>query len=212
MATHEQATQVTRGMRGVAPLTSLHDETSWGTAALKHTTSWQHIDDEGFATMVTNMVGLKYWVVTRRQHGGADTSPHGRMDSAVAFGPTLRPRSASDDLFDHEGVLLSPGSVLYVILSPDCPILTCDSFMRPSTPHYVLTVEDSITYGRHFYCASTISNSVYGIIHCFVLGFGVMNVQHDNTRTLMRRIMAMWYKHFVVHGEEDSPGRIHAPW
>jgi hypothetical protein len=81
------------------------------------------------------------------------------------------------------------------------------SFMRPSTPHYVLTVDDSITYGRHFYCASMISDSVYGIVHSFVLGLGVTNTLHTTTKTLMQRIMAMWYMHFVC-GEMDSPGKL----
>jgi hypothetical protein len=89
--------------------------------------------------------------------------------------------------------------------------LSVYSFMRPSTPHYVLTVEDSITYGRHFYSASTISDSVYGILHSFVLGIGVTNTLHDNTKTLMRRIMAMWYIHFVEAGEE-SPSTFHSDW
>jgi hypothetical protein len=78
--------------------------------------------------------------------------------------------------------------------------------MRPATPHYVLMVDDSITYGHHFYCASTISSSVYGIIHSFVLGAAVTNALHEETKTLMRRIMAMWYVHFVLSDEGQSPG------
>jgi hypothetical protein len=69
--------------------------------------------------------------------------------------------------------------------------------MRPTTPHYVLTVENSITYGRHFYAVSTISDSVWGAVHAFVLGCAVTNTLHDNTRTLFRRVMAMWYDHFI---------------
>ena len=111
-----------------------------------------------------------------------------------------------DDVFEHEGVLLEPGSVLYVYAPILCDIYSITgSFMRPSTPHYVLTVADSITYGRHFYSASNISDSVYGVVHSFVLGLGVTNTLHDNTKTLMRRIMAMWYVHFVDGGKE-SPG------
>jgi hypothetical protein len=69
--------------------------------------------------------------------------------------------------------------------------------MRPTTPHYVLTVENSITHGRHFYAASTISESVWGAVHAFLLGTAVTNAFHDTTRTLFRRVIAMWYDHFV---------------
>ena len=69
--------------------------------------------------------------------------------------------------------------------------------MRPTTPHYVLTVENSITYGWHFYAASTISDSVWGAIHAFVLGTTVTNAIHDTTRTLFCWVMAMWYDHFM---------------
>ena len=69
--------------------------------------------------------------------------------------------------------------------------------MHPTTPHYVLTVDHSITYGRHFYAASTISQSVWGAIHAFLLGTAITNAIHDNTRTLFCRVLAMWYDHFI---------------
>ena len=63
IATHEQAMQITCGMKGIMLIKALSDEMIWGTAALKDAVSWQHIDDEGFGTVVTNMVGIKYWVL-----------------------------------------------------------------------------------------------------------------------------------------------------
>ena len=72
--------------------------------------------------------------------------------------------------------------------------------MRPSTPHYVLTVENSITFGRHFYSSASLSDSVYGVIHSFVLHLGVTNTLHENvTRTFLHRIMALIHDHYVVH-------------
>lgn len=113
IATHEQAMQITRGMKGIMPIKALSDEMIWGTAALKDAVSWQHIDDEGFGTVVTNMVGIKYWVLARRRHTKAsERNGDSGFGSAKAFGQTLRPTSAYVDLFEHEGVLLEPGSVL----------------------------------------------------------------------------------------------------
>jgi len=78
--------------------------------------------------------------------------------------------------------------------------------MKPTTLHYVLTVEDSITYGRHFYTMSTISDSIFGVLHSFVVGLGATNTLHEaGTRTFLHRIMAMWQQHFT--GLIKSPGK-----
>lgn len=111
IATHESAMQITRGMKGIASIPSLADEMIWGTAALQNAVSWQHVDDEGFGTVVTNMVGSKYWVLARPRSDRQDKSV-GDMGSSMAFGKTLKPTTAYDDVFEHEGVLLEPGSVL----------------------------------------------------------------------------------------------------
>jgi hypothetical protein len=99
-------------MKGLTPFTPLNDETIWGTAALKHAISWQHIDDEGFGTVATNMVGSKYWVLARRRRDDSSSSERGNMGTVMAFGGSIRPTSASPDLYEHEGILLTPGSVL----------------------------------------------------------------------------------------------------
>jgi len=64
--------------------------------------------------------------------------------------------------------------------------------MKPHTPHYVVSLEPSIVWGRHFYASSTIRASVIGIVQTFVMGLAVTNALHDNTRTLLRRLMVMW--------------------
>jgi hypothetical protein len=66
------------------------------------------------------------------------------------------------------------------------------SYMRPCTPHYVITIDHAITFGRSFYSSSTIWQSVIGIIQTFVMDGGLTNAIHENLRTLLRRIMHMW--------------------
>lgn len=79
--------------------------------------------------------------------------------------------------------------------------------MKPTTMHYVLTPEDSITLGRHFYSASTISDSIFGVIHSFAVGLGATNTLHESgTRTFLHKIMAMWQEHFT--GLVQSPGEL----
>ena len=105
--------QATRGMAGLPDMNPLTDETCWGTAALRHATSWSHIDDEGFGTVVINMVGSKYCVLAR-QHRDAPEESKGDMGTKLAFGKTIRPWSASDQDLEHEEMLLTQGTVLCV--------------------------------------------------------------------------------------------------
>ena len=101
-----------RQRRGLQTLKSLSDELIWGTAALKHATSWQHVDDEGFGTVITNMAGSKYWVVARRRRDSPPSQWQGSMCRGVSFRETIRPFDASADVYEHEGVLLTAGAVL----------------------------------------------------------------------------------------------------
>jgi hypothetical protein len=100
--------QESLGHPGVAPLDPLTNELIWATTALKHATTWHHIDDEGFGTVVTNKVGLKYWVLARQRRDA--TSPQGDLRSV--FGFDKGPVDAGSDVYEHEGILLEPGTVL----------------------------------------------------------------------------------------------------
>jgi hypothetical protein len=61
----------------------------------------------------------------------------------------------------------------------------------------VLGVENTIMHGRHFYATSCIATTCYGIIHTFVLNYTITNAQHNETRTLLRRMLAMWIDYYM---------------
>ena len=123
LASHEAAWLTSRGRPGFLSHISLSEDMVWATAALKHAMSWTHINDEGFATVATVDVGSKYWVVAR-PHQKNQINGLGDMDTINAFGlpqssddnttnpQTWNPGRANTDLFDYEGVLLTPGTVL----------------------------------------------------------------------------------------------------
>ena len=102
----------TRGIWGFPALNPRTVNTSWGTAAMKHAVSSPHIDDEGFGTVVTNMVGTKYWVVTRCRRDAPSGSHLGDMGTVKAFGNKLKTVSTNADIYEHEAVLLTAGTVL----------------------------------------------------------------------------------------------------
>lgn len=80
----------------------------------------------------------------------------------------------------------------------------CDSYQRPSTVHYVVSTEDAIVYGRHFYCTSSIITSVSGIVHAFMLGNFITNDSHDRTRTLLRRLIFLWLNYYKTDKKEGN--------
>jgi hypothetical protein len=84
----------------------------WGTTALKHATTWFHIDDDGFGTVVTNMVGAKYWVLGKQRSNCRAGRSVGDMGTTLAFGKELRTTSAREDEMEHEAVVLTAGTVL----------------------------------------------------------------------------------------------------
>ena len=50
--------------------------------------------------------------------------------------------------------------------------------MRPATPHYVVTLEPTMVYGKHFYCDSTLDRSCYGVVHALLADQLVTNTSH----------------------------------
>ena len=84
----------------------------WGTTALAGATSWIHVDANGLATQVENVAGAKYWVLLRRCHKNAQTDGHSHTSSVGIYPQDWEPWTAGKDLFEHEGLLLTPGNVL----------------------------------------------------------------------------------------------------
>lgn len=77
--------------------------------------------------------------------------------------------------------------------------------MKPCTPHAVLGTAPSIVLGRHFYAASTIRRSAFGVLHTFILGLFITNTSHeDGTKSLLRQVMALWYRHFIIYEKFGS--------
>jgi len=69
--------------------------------------------------------------------------------------------------------------------------------MRPNTPHAVFTPENAICHGGHFYAATTMTDTFYGITHSFVADSLITNVQHQNSRRMIRKIVDLYYSAFV---------------
>lgn len=76
------------------------------------------------------------------------------------------------------------------------------SYMRPNTPHIVMTLESSITYGRHFYATSTMRATAVGIVHTFLLNSEITNTDHPACWKILQRMLLFWFEE--LKGQEQE--------
>lgn len=61
-------------------------------------------------------------------------------------------------------------------------------------------IDGTIVLGRHYYALCHIRRSCWGIVYTFVMGVGITNTYHDDgPRSMLRQLMALWYKHLIIH-------------
>jgi len=77
--------------------------------------------------------------------------------------------------------------------------------------HYVVTIENAITIGRHLYPSACSQDTAFGIIHTFVLNYMITNTLHDDLYTMLRRIMAMWHLNYDEDPFFHGHGNPHVP-
>jgi hypothetical protein len=117
LASNQIAWQHTRCSPGMVPDNPPSDHLIWATTATKGATSWTHIDSNGLGTFVDNIVGSKYWVVMNRRREifedvTSAQNPLGDLSSMHALPKNWDPWSAVGEAFEHEAVVLTPGSLL----------------------------------------------------------------------------------------------------
>jgi hypothetical protein len=106
------AWQQTRGQRGLARENPPSDDLIWGATALAGATSWVRIGVNGLCTQVENVCGINYWVLLNRRRDRPANDPRGDMASIDAFPDDWVASSAGREIFEHEGIVLTSGSLL----------------------------------------------------------------------------------------------------
>ena len=70
--------------------------------------------------------------------------------------------------------------------------------MRPGTIHAVFTTEDAICRGGHFLATHTMSETLYGAIHCFFKGIVLTNIDHPTIQSRVNVIICYFYMALVL--------------
>lgn len=91
--------------------------------------------------------------------------------------------------------------------------------MRPCQRHYVLTLLEAIVFGKHFYSASTIRETCYGIIQSFLFNAYITNTEHAHVLYLVPEFLPWWLEHYELDNSAfmASPSQycnayLHRPW
>ena len=89
---------------------------------------------------------------------------------------------------------------------------TCLRYMRPNTPHYVLTPQVAICHGGHFYAMSAICDTVFGLYHMFALSNFITNVEYSQaSRLLLQRLIMHTHNVLVVGGVDAQFSQLPDP-
>jgi hypothetical protein len=81
--------------------------------------------------------------------------------------------------------------------------------MRPNTLHAAFTPEPSICHGGHFYCTSTMQDTLRGMVHSFVDHIKITNTNHPPASALLRRMATFYFTGLVQIGKGNFGGETY---
>ncbi|KAK0445274.1 uncharacterized protein EV420DRAFT_1648412 [Desarmillaria tabescens] len=138
----------------------------------------------GVGTIIEVLCRRKLWYVFK--HGGCNNRQDSRIDEYINdWAPGFIP---DPEEWTAEVVLLEPGSAFY---------------MHPNTHHAVVTLENSIVKGHHFYSTVTLSKTVLGWVHTCMLGYTITNILHVELQEVLLRMMCYFGAVISDQGPEN---------
>ena len=79
--------------------------------------------------------------------------------------------------------------------------------MGLNSPHMVYTVGHSLCDGSFLYSMLTMKNTLFGIIHAFIVDSYITNTTHKNTRSMIQRMVIFVY-YALVDQDIDDDGML----
>lgn len=76
--------------------------------------------------------------------------------------------------------------------------------MRPMTPHYVVTTGPSMVFGKHYFCASTLAESCYGVVHSLLEESVLTNTTHAQVISYISCFLCWWERNLKDRSEDGS--------
>ena len=186
----------------------------WGIAATQGAFSSFHIDSDGLGTYIScvNRNGSKWWVIVGPKDK-SDTSAFASVREAYAFHNGDGADTAALGDVQVEAVLLRPGTRLcapLLVYSEMLSLTRIFSYMRPNTPHAVLTPDAAICHGGHYLSTSNLRSTCYGFLMGFALSTLLTNTNHTSECQLLFCKMLAYYYHVYTGGRPNDAGTTKA--
>ncbi|KAL0572757.1 hypothetical protein V5O48_009206 [Marasmius crinis-equi] len=151
---------------------------NWHLLATRHCSHPAHIDTNGYATVIAPQIGAKLFFLLVPANEADDFN---KANGSLLFADT------EENMENDLGMAVVP-----VMLRPGDALL-----MRPCTYHYVVTLDNSLCHGSHFMCASTMTDTCYGILHTFTHWDTITNQDDHEHRATLARMMIFWAQRIV---------------
>lgn len=182
----------------------------WGLAATGGAFSTFHIDSDGMGTFIScvNRDGAKWWVIVSPKDG-SKLSAFANFKEAYNFHRDLRGDTTPLGDVQVEAVLLRPGTRLYAYFQLSSEKLSPTfRYMRPNTPHAVLTPNASITHGAFYFSSSNIRSTCYGFLMTFSMSTLLTNTCHAKECQFLFRELLGYYYEIYTRGSPDDAGAL----
>ncbi|KAK7462119.1 hypothetical protein VKT23_007722 [Stygiomarasmius scandens] len=158
--------------------------TNWTICATSDAYHEFHVDTQGVGTCVQVQDGVKIWVIwcLKNQQYTKDISDLLQLFEEQSHWSDAGVSKLKSAEWQPVVLVLRTGDLL---------------IMPPNVPHFVVTSEDSVAYGLHFYSTSTIRQSCIGICCTLVRGRYITNNYHIEMNKLLVSLLGYWLRQFL---------------
>ncbi|TFK60826.1 hypothetical protein BDN72DRAFT_778921 [Pluteus cervinus] len=177
LSTDSHAYATTEGL-WTADRNHAYPSLDWGLIGCNDAHHYWHVDVNGVATQVLVRCGVKLWFLARPKPGCDFASTDFFLNNDI--------HDTTNKEWDVEVVVLRGGDELY---------------MRPNTPHLVITAESAVCRGGYLICYTTIRETSYGLFHCAIQNRVITNVAEFNEALFLVRRLVMYWVHAIPGSE-----------
>lgn len=69
--------------------------------------------------------------------------------------------------------------------------------MPPGTIHYVVTLEDSLCVGGHYFTDKTFTKTLYACVYEHFVGKAITNTEHSEAHIVLFKLFVKWSDIFI---------------
>jgi hypothetical protein len=178
-----------------------HGQNTMGWLHTVHHAEWMKKIPHGLAFSITQVMGEIY--VTLRRQRQTDTAIPGRSNALAGHYPPHQVHMGSQE---HEGVVLTPGTILCV--SFHCKMFNFDQdsrFVMPGTYYCTRAITDSISHVETFYSSCTMGPTIVDLVDDMIQTWTLPRTAPVSIQLSIVRILITWCTYYVEASQAGKP-------